>query len=70
VRVELCREAMRLTAMLLQHPQGATPTTLALAALMSLNAARLPTRVDSSGNLSALLDQDRSKWDRQLLAEG
>jgi len=70
VRIELCREAMRLTAMLLQHPQGATLATLALAALMSLNAARLPTRVDSSGHLSALLDQDRSKWDRQLLAEG
>lgn len=30
----------------------------------------LPTRVGSSGHLSALLDQDRSKWDRQLLAEG
>jgi predicted RNA polymerase sigma factor len=70
VRIELCREAMRLTAKLLQHPHGATPATLALAALMSLNAARLPGRVDSSGHLNALSDQDRSKWDRELLAEG
>ena len=70
VRVELCREAMRLTAMLLEHPLGATPATMALAALMSLNAARLPARVDSSGNLNSLFDQDRSQWDRQLVAEG
>ena len=70
VRAELCREAMRLTAMLLQHPQGATPTTYALGALMGLDAARLPGRVNSSGNLTSLLDQDRSQWDRQLVAEG
>ena len=36
VRTELCREAMRLTAILLEHPHGKTPTTYALAALMSL----------------------------------
>ena len=49
VRVELCREAMRLTAVLLEHPLGATPATYALAALMCLHAARLPARVDASG---------------------
>jgi RNA polymerase sigma factor (sigma-70 family) len=70
VRTELCREAMRLTATLLDHPHGKTPTTYALAALMSLHAARLPGRVDASGNLYSLFDQDRSHWDRQLLAEG
>jgi RNA polymerase sigma-70 factor (ECF subfamily) len=36
VRSELCREAMRLTAVLLEHPFGSTPTTYALAALMCL----------------------------------
>ena len=70
VRVELCREAMRLTAMLLEHPPGASPATHALAALMCLDAARLPARVDASGNLISLLDQDRSQWDQQLIAEG
>ena len=44
--------------------------TYALAALMCLNAARLPTRVDALGNLISLLDQDRSKWDQRLVAEG
>jgi predicted RNA polymerase sigma factor len=44
VRVEFCREAMRLTAMLLEYPLGTTPVTYALAALMCLDAARLPAR--------------------------
>jgi RNA polymerase sigma factor (sigma-70 family) len=70
VRADLCREAMRLTAILLQHPLGATPATHALAALMHLDAARLPARTDSAGNLSSLFDQDRSQWDSQLIAEG
>jgi RNA polymerase sigma-70 factor (ECF subfamily) len=70
VRVELCREAMRLTAMLLEHPLGTTPVTYSLAALMCLHAARLPGRVDASGNLSSLLEQDRSQWDQELVAEG
>jgi RNA polymerase sigma-70 factor (ECF subfamily) len=61
---------MRLTALLLNHPLGGTPSTLALAALMCLNAARLPARVDSSGNLSSLFDQDRSQWDQDLVGEG
>jgi len=70
VRSELCREAIRLTALLLEHPLAATPATLALAALMCLHAARLPARVDESGNLSSLFDQDRSRWDSRLAAEG
>jgi RNA polymerase sigma-70 factor (ECF subfamily) len=70
VRTELCGEAMRLAAILLEHPLGATPTTYALAALMCLNAARLPARVDASGNLHALVDQDRSLWDQELVDEG
>jgi RNA polymerase sigma factor (sigma-70 family) len=70
VRVELCREAMRLTALLLGRPLRATPASYALAALMCLDAARLPARVDASGNLSSLFDQDRSQWDQDLLGEG
>jgi RNA polymerase sigma-70 factor (ECF subfamily) len=70
VRTELCHEAMRLAAVLLEHPLGATPTTYALSALMCLNAARLPARVDASGNLTSLFEQDRSLWDRKLVTEG
>ena len=70
VRVELCREAIRLAALLLDHPLGRTPVTHALVALMCLGAARLPARVDASGNLISLFDQDRSRWDQELIAEG
>jgi RNA polymerase sigma factor (sigma-70 family) len=70
VRVELCQEAMRLAATLLEYPAAATPATHALAALMCLHAARLPSRVDGSGNLTSFLDQDRSRWDAKLVNEG
>ncbi len=70
VRSELCREAIRLAAILLEHPLGATPATYALSALMCLNAARVPARVDASGNLNALVDQDRSLWDQELVDDG
>src|SRR5262249_39540013 len=49
VRVELCQEAMRLTALLLDHAFAKVPATYALAALMCLDAARLPARIDASG---------------------
>ena len=70
VRVELCQEAMRLASILLKNPLGATPSTYALAALMSVNAARLPARLDRSGNLTVLAEQDRSQFDQALAEEG
>ncbi|HKY22011.1 MAG TPA: sigma-70 family RNA polymerase sigma factor [Vicinamibacterales bacterium] len=70
VRAELCREARRLVGLLQTHPLGSTPATDALAALMCLNAARLPARTDPAGDLLALGDQDRTRWDRGLMDEG
>ena len=52
------------------HPLGATPATHALASLMHFDAARLPGRVDRSGNLSSLFEQDRAQWDAKLASEG
>jgi RNA polymerase sigma-70 factor (ECF subfamily) len=70
IRIELCREAMRLSALLLEHPHGATPATYALSALMCLAAARVPARMDAAGQLHSIFEQDRSQWDRQLVDEG
>ncbi|HMF60611.1 MAG TPA: DUF6596 domain-containing protein [Vicinamibacterales bacterium] len=70
IRVELCNEAMRLTALLCEHPPAESPETNALAALMCLHAARLPARLDAAGDLSPLLDQDRSRWDTRLVSQG
>jgi RNA polymerase sigma-70 factor (ECF subfamily) len=70
IRRDLCDEALRLTDLLLSNPLTATATTHALAALMSFLAARLSSRVDSEGHLLLLVDQDRSRWDADLIAEG
>lgn len=70
VRAELCREAMRLASLLLDKPSLASPETLALCALMWLNAARLPARVDGDGELISLNDQNRALWDVTLIAKG
>lgn len=70
VRVDLCHEAIRLVRLLVDHVPAATPATHALAALMYLNAARLPGRVNDAGELKALFDQDRSRWDATLVSEG
>jgi RNA polymerase sigma-70 factor (ECF subfamily) len=70
VREELCQEAMRLGALLLEHPLASTPRTHALLALMCLHASRLPSRIDESGSLSLLPDQDRSQWDAKLIVQG
>ena len=37
---------------------------------MCLNKARLPARLDASGKLNSLFDQDRSLWDQTLVTEG
>lgn len=70
VRVDLCQDAIRLTALLCDYPPAATPETFALGALMCLHAARLPVRVDEGGELSPLLQQDRARWDGALVAQG
>ncbi len=70
VREELCREAIRLATLLAEHPVGNVPRTHALVALMSFNAARLAARSDDAGNILLLKDQDRSRWDKDLISFG
>ena len=70
VRQDLCDEAIRLTALLVEHPAGNYPKTHALLALMLLNAARFSARVDARGNILRLKDQDRSTWSRPMIARG
>lgn len=70
LRVELCDEAIRLTGLLVAHPIGDRTASWALLALMHLHAARLPARIDGSGELIPLSEQDRGRWDRQHVAEG
>ncbi|HUR47022.1 MAG TPA: sigma-70 family RNA polymerase sigma factor, partial [Candidatus Saccharimonadales bacterium] len=70
VREELCCEAIRLATLLAEHPAGDRPRTHALVALMLFNAARLAARSDDAGNILLLKDQDRSRWDKEMIAFG
>jgi RNA polymerase sigma-70 factor, ECF subfamily len=70
VRQDLVLEAIRLTRMLTRHPATDIPRTHALLALMLLQAARTPARSAADGDLFVLEHQDRSLWDRGLIADG
>jgi RNA polymerase sigma factor (sigma-70 family) len=69
-REDLCFEALRLALLLSEHPEGDKPKTHALLALLCFHAARLPGRMGDDGSLIQLELQDRSKWDRDLMARG
>lgn len=69
IRHDLCLEAIRL-GRLVATSAIATPRAHALVALMALQAARLPARVDDAGDLVLLDSQDRSKWDANLIGMG
>jgi RNA polymerase sigma-70 factor (ECF subfamily) len=70
VRTDICREALRLARLVTDHPEGDTPAANALAALIALQSARVPSRADAEGDVVLLPDQDRSRWDRGLMAIG
>jgi RNA polymerase sigma-70 factor, ECF subfamily len=70
VQPEFCVEAVRLARALARHPMTAGPASDALAALLTLTAARLPTRVGPDGVAQLLEDQPRDQWDRGLIARG
>jgi RNA polymerase sigma factor (sigma-70 family) len=70
IRREMCDEAIRLTTLLSEHTVGATPETFALLALMHFHGARLTARVDGTGGLLLLEEQDRSLWDQDQIHLG
>ncbi|HEX5262326.1 MAG TPA: RNA polymerase sigma factor [Phenylobacterium sp.] len=69
VRARLSEEAIRL-ARLLQRLYQTEPEIMGLTALMLLQHARSPARFDADGAIVLLEDQDRSLWNRDLIAEG
>lgn len=69
LRADLCFDALRLARMvaaLAPHE----PEAHGLVALLSLQASRLRARTAADGTPILLLDQDRSRWDRTLIASG
>ncbi|HEX4814927.1 MAG TPA: RNA polymerase sigma factor [Nonomuraea sp.] len=69
LRTDLCLEAVRL-ARALAELMPDEPEVLGLLALLLLTQARQPARVGPSGELVVLADQDRSRWNHDLIAEG
>ena len=68
VRRSLCAEAIRLAAIVAALMPD-EPEALGLQALLLAHEARRDTRVDASGALVLLEDQDRSRWDAEAIAE-
>ena len=69
VRADLCAEAIRLARLVAQLLPG-EPEATGLLALLLLTDARRPARTDAEGLPVSLEDQDRSRWDRDAIAEG
>ena len=69
IRSDLCAEAIRL-ARLLDHLIPDEPESRGLLALLLLQHARRAARTDATGDLVTLEDQDRSRWDHELIDEG
>ena len=69
VRAALCEEAIRLARLLLELFPG-EPELMGLAALLLLQHARADARLDEGGMVVLLEDQDRSRWNRALIAQG
>jgi len=69
VRADLCTEAIRLCRLLAELTPG-EPEGMGLLALMLLIESRRATRTTPDGDLVPLPEQDRARWDRDLIAEG
>jgi RNA polymerase sigma-70 factor (ECF subfamily) len=69
IRRELCAEAIRLTRVVVELLPD-EPEARGLLALMLLHDARRDARVDETGRIVLLDDQDRSRWDEDRIAEG
>jgi RNA polymerase sigma-70 factor, ECF subfamily len=69
IRDDLCAEAIRL-ARLLAELMPDEPEALGLLALLLLIESRRAARTATDGSIVLLPEQDRSRWDRDLVAEG
>jgi RNA polymerase sigma-70 factor (ECF subfamily) len=67
LRDDICEEAARLCHLLCEHQIFSSPESRALLALMLAHAARLAARLDADGAAVLLADQDRGRWDRDLI---
>jgi RNA polymerase sigma-70 factor (ECF subfamily) len=70
IRQDLCAEAARLCLLVNEHRLTSLPSGSALLSLMCLHAARFESRMDSNDSIILLNRQDRTKWNKDLIARG
>jgi RNA polymerase sigma factor (sigma-70 family) len=71
IRFELCAEAIRLAEIIASHPAISFKTNVyACLALMFLNACRFAARQNEQGEILTMSEQDRTKWDKNLMQKG
>ena len=70
IRKEFCKEALRLTLLLAEHPQTDTPQVNALLSLICFQSSRLEARINTRGENTLYEQQDKSKWDKDLIDRG
>jgi RNA polymerase sigma-70 factor (ECF subfamily) len=69
LRVDLCDEAIRLARVVVELMPGEAEAA-GLLALMLLHHSRRETRASAEGELVLLEEQDRSRWDHDMIDEG
>jgi len=70
IRKDLCAEAMRLCKILIEHRICSSPTGYALLSMMCFHAARFESRLDHNNSIVLLQQQDRRKWNEELINIG
>ncbi len=70
IREDLIQDAMMMCKLLSENPHTQLPEVFALLALICFHSARSQSRLDVKGNIILLRDQDRSLWNRDLIAMG
>jgi RNA polymerase sigma factor (sigma-70 family) len=70
IRNDLMKEALRLCELIYRSPAVKHSDVHALAALICFTASRNDARLDAEGNILLLKEQDRSKWNKQLIEKG
>jgi RNA polymerase sigma-70 factor (ECF subfamily) len=70
INEELCESSLRLVRLLTDAAQTTSPAAEALRALFCFHASRVPARRADDGSLLLIQEQDRTRWDHDLIEEG
>ena len=70
LREDFCREAMRLTSLLIENPQTNQPSVNALFSLMCFQSSRFEARKDQNGQMILYDDQDETLWNDEMISKG